>query len=173
MVMFNSYVKLPEGSCDGLWSKMTKVWPTCSVLSWKVTSLHYTWFVLGVQHQLKPILVRYISTACCFWMPQLHDWYMTCVRSLVCSWSRSLSMRSPSLFHPFSATRKCCPFRNIFGSWFQLWCFTSLLMTKTSFRQLKPPSSLVTWILTEKGNHSSNWTVCLLIDDYMGLYYLK
>ena len=123
MVMFNSYVKLPEGSCDGLWSKMTKVWPKCSVLSWEVTSLHYTWFVLGVQHQLKPIIVRYISTTCCFWIPQLHDWYMTCVRSLVCSWTRSLSMRSPSLFILFQPLGSVA-LSYIFGSWFQLSCFT-------------------------------------------------
>ena len=39
-------------------------------------------------------------------------------------------------------------------------------MTKTCFRQLKPPSSLVTWILTEKGNHSSNWTVFKTLIDW-------
>ena len=112
--------KSPKGSClewssgpaGHVWKKRMELvmgcdprWPKYDqrFLFWAEKSPLFTTHDLfwGVQHQLKPISVRYISTTCCFWIPQLHDWYMTCVRSLVCSWTRSLSMRSPSHFTLF------------------------------------------------------------------------
>ena len=114
--------KKTDGTCDGLWSKMTKVWPTFSVLSWEVTSLHYTWFVLEgaapTQAHFSSLHLHHLLL-----LNSATPWLVHDMCPVIGLFMNPFPINEVSIpFHPFSATRKCCP--ALFSSWFQLWCFT-------------------------------------------------